>query len=511
MSQNARPPAVRFEKFGLAFVGRGKPQVILRDCTFEVPEGGFYLLRGRSGGGKSTLLNLLTGLFDSRDTGPRVTGRCQVLGENIDTRFPRTLRNRVAAVLQDEGLLDDLTPRENVELALRVAGRSQKLAVALLSQAGIPEPPDEVAALSGGMRKRTGVARGLAADPELFVFDEPTAGLDAPSARNLAELLLETHRQAGAKRTTIVITHDMPAFDGIPSGVIEIDSVAKRLLLKDPGDPELRVDPNAGAQPSALDSDLRPPRDPVLELIRQGVGELGDMTRTLGQSLLHLPPMFPKLCLQSIARCTVESAFFVGIGTLMLGFLATFFALRNSPLQGAFEDQILVGVGKVLVSVLTPLMVGFFFTARMAAGAAARLGTMKRTNQVAALTLMGIRPVDYLLTPLTIGFCVAMPVITFGAVGLSALSSAFSASMVSGITLVRWTESFFSGTGLVDIRFILVKTLLSGYMVSVSTYHLSMGPKRSGRDVGNSVNLGIVVGMLLVLTIHGVLTVWQFA
>ena len=70
---------------------------------------------------------------------------------------------------------------------------------------------------------------------------------------------------------------------------------------------------------------------------------------------------------------------------------------------------------------LTPMIVGFFFTARMAAGAAARLGTMRRTNQVAALTLMGIRPADYLLTPLVFGFCFAMPLITFGAGAKSGL------------------------------------------------------------------------------------------
>lgn len=511
MNQASSACAVQFDKFSLSFLGDDGPYPILRDCSFELPAGGFYLLRGRSGGGKSTLLKLLTGLFDPRDVAPRVTGRCQVLGESIETRYPRSLRNRVAAVLQDEGLLDDLSPRQNVELALRVAGRSQKLAVALLSQAGIAKPPEAVAALSGGMRKRAGVARGLAADPELFVFDEPTAGLDAASARRLAELLLETHRQAGARRTTIVITHDMPAFEGIPSGVIEIDAEQKNLLLKDPGDPALVVEDPTTVGDSAVGRDHHADTDPVVQGLKHGLGEIGNLTHTLGLSLVHLPPVFPRLCLRSVVRCTVESAFFIGVGTLMLGFLATFFALRNSPLEGAFEDQILVGVGKVLVAVLTPLMAGFFFTARMAAGAAARLGTMKRTNQVAALMLMGIRPVDYLLTPLTVGFCIALPVITVGSIVLSALASAGSASIVGGITLLRWTEAFFDGIGVADARFILIKTVLSGYLVSVSTYHLAMGPKRSGLDVGNSVNLSIVVGMLLTLAVHGVLTVWQFA
>ena len=183
MTEADPPPSIRFENFSLAFVGQGDPYVILQDCTFEIPAAGFYLLRGRSGGGKSTLLKLWTGLFAASGATRHIRGKCWVLGESIDKQYPKALRNRVAAVLQDEGLLDDLTPRENVELALRAAGRSEKLAVALLTQAGIPKPPSQVAALSGGMRKRASVARGLAADPELFLFDEPTAGLDGPAAR----------------------------------------------------------------------------------------------------------------------------------------------------------------------------------------------------------------------------------------------------------------------------------------------------------------------------------------
>jgi phospholipid/cholesterol/gamma-HCH transport system permease protein len=147
----------------------------------------------------------------------------------------------------------------------------------------------------------------------------------------------------------------------------------------------------------------------------------------------------------------------------------------------------------------------------MAAGAAARLGTMKRSNQVSALTLMGISPVDYLLTPLTLGFIIAMPAITLGAITLSAVASAWSAAAVSGMTMLRWSSAFFARIDLVDLEFILAKTVLSGYFVAVWTYHLAMGPKRSGTDVGESVNTSIVVGMLTVLLIHGALTVWQFA
>ncbi|MCA8957661.1 MAG: ABC transporter permease, partial [Planctomycetes bacterium] len=149
-------------------------------------------------------------------------------------------------------------------------------------------------------------------------------------------------------------------------------------------------------------------------------------------------------------------------------------------------------------------------TARIAAGAAARLGTMKRSNQVSALMLMGVRPADYLLTPLTYGFVLALPLVTLGAIVLATLASAAAAGLVSDVTMVRFCAAFFHSTGLPDLRAVLAKAVLSGYLVSVSTYHLAMGPKRSGQDVGDAVNQSIVVGMLTTLLVHGLFTVWQF-
>src|SRR5690606_3337666 len=161
-------PALQLSDFGLAYrVAGGRLRPVFAGVDLELPAGRFYLVIGPSGSGKSTLLRLLTGLWEAREPAPRMTGTARVLGVPVTHGYPAALRQWVTAVLQDEGLLDELSPRANVRLALRAAGRSTKLDLALLSEAGLPHPPAEVAALSGGMRKRVAVARALAAEPRL--------------------------------------------------------------------------------------------------------------------------------------------------------------------------------------------------------------------------------------------------------------------------------------------------------------------------------------------------------
>lgn len=500
-------PSVAFHGFGLAFPKSSGDVDILVDANLSVPAGGLYLLVGESGSGKSTILKLLTDLWDVREPLPRMRGRVDVLGEPIRGRYPPTLRGRVQAVLQDEGLLDELSPRRNVELALDRAGRSRKLALALLSQAGLEHPPQSIAELSGGMRKRLAVARALAGEPDLLIFDEPTAGLDADSARDIAGLIARTQRESGARRTTLVITHDLPAFRGQNDGILWLDVATKSVSLLAP-DTEVQrrtAETGSGRAPeSDFDADLN------FHGLRRILLAFAALASTAWQSLVHFAPRYPLIVARTLGRYVVEPAFFVVIGCATVGGLATFFALRNNPLEGAFEGSVITGAGKVLVAVLIPLLAGFFFTARIAAGAAARLGTMKRTNQVAALRVMGIHPADYLLTPLVWATSLAMPIATLCGLVMTCVSSCGAAMLVAGVSPFGWAKSFFAEVDAADLRYVLLKTVLAGYLVAVQTYHLAMGPKRSGREVGQSVNSAIVLGIYTVLLVHAVLTLIQF-
>ena len=105
---------------------------------------------------------------------------------------------------------------------------------------------------------------------------------------------------------------------------------------------------------------------------------------------------------------------------------------------------------------------------------------------------------------------IAMPLVTLGGVVAAALASLI-ASSASGITPVGWATAYFMTVSAKDVLFVLGKATLSGYLVAVACYHLGTGPKRSGADVGESVNSAIVVGMALVLAVHAGITFLAYA
>lgn len=491
-------PFWEFRRFALAHRRPDGEELLLQDIDLIVPAGRFYLLVGPSGGGKSSLLRLSAGLLEIREPPPRTAGELLCLGLPVQGGLPRELQGRIAALLQEEGLLDELSPRQNVELALRAAGRSRSLAPALLAEVGLDPPPHRVTQLSGGMRKRLGVARVLAQRPDVVFCDEPTAGLDPEAARQIAQLLRRSH-DAASGRTTVIVTHDVAAFEGTCDGVLVLDRSSRTLRLEGPDFRWHALAATASIPATAGEGEL-------LHGLRRHLLRLAGLADTVAESLRRLPPVELGQVGRSIARCAIAPAPFVAVAGAVIGGLATFFALRNNPIQGGFEGALLTGTGKVLTAVLVPLLSGFFFTARVAAGAAARLGTMQRNHQVAALRMMGIRPADYLLTPLVWGMVLAMPLVTLAGCVAAAYAAMLAANMVSGISTVGFTAAFFRTVDATDVRVVALKAALSGYLVALICFHLGTGPKRSGEDVGEAVNAAIVLGMGAVLMVHAGLT-----
>lgn len=200
-------PLIRYEHIKKAF-GR---KVIFDDLNLEVRRGETLTVIGGSGTGKSVLLKCLIGLLYP-DQGRIWLGDLEV--SMLGDADLRDVRRRVAMVFQGSALFDSLSVGENIAYPLReqlpdLTHEEIRARVAKnLERVNLPgieamKPSD----LSGGMKKRVGLARAIATDPEVILWDEPTTGLDPISTRIIDELIVSMKRELGC--TSIVVTHDM--------------------------------------------------------------------------------------------------------------------------------------------------------------------------------------------------------------------------------------------------------------------------------------------------------------
>jgi phospholipid/cholesterol/gamma-HCH transport system ATP-binding protein len=200
--------AVRLDRVSKAFGDRR----VLQDVTFEVPEGAGFVILGRSGTGKSVTLRHIIGLVRPD------AGRVFVEGEEISAQTGPELsrvRRKVGFLFQNAALFDSISVGENVAFPMRrhtgwkeadiLARAREKLAAV-----GLDKEFDKMpGALSGGMRKRAGLARALSLDPRILLVDEPSAGLDPITADEIDSLLLDLKQGGGV--TLVVVTHNIPS------------------------------------------------------------------------------------------------------------------------------------------------------------------------------------------------------------------------------------------------------------------------------------------------------------
>lgn len=210
-------PALRLKGVCKAFGNR----VVLDKVDLEVPYGRGICVMGRSGTGKSVLLKHIVGLMKPD------AGRVFVAGHDVTDMTSAelaTVRTKIGFLFQNSALFDSLTVGENVAFPLRrhtdlPDAEIRDRVVHKLDQVGLARDVDKMpAALSGGMRKRAGLARAMALDPALLLVDEPSAGLDPITSTEIDELLLRVKRDQGA--TLVVVTHNVPSARAIGDELI---------------------------------------------------------------------------------------------------------------------------------------------------------------------------------------------------------------------------------------------------------------------------------------------------
>jgi putative ABC transport system ATP-binding protein len=202
-------PIVQVENLHKSF-RRGSEQIdVLMDLSLEVPEGEFLALMGPSGSGKTTLLNLIAGL-DTPTHGSIRVGR-DLISNMSEGQLAKWRTRHVGFVFQFYHLLPVLTAYENVELPLLLlplsASQRKQPVLTALDLVGLSDRlRHRPGQLSGGQQQRVGIARAIVTDPTLIVADEPTGDLDAKSAEDILNLLVELKQ--GLHKTILMVTHD---------------------------------------------------------------------------------------------------------------------------------------------------------------------------------------------------------------------------------------------------------------------------------------------------------------
>ena len=230
MNGDQHNPIITVENLMVGYAGN----TVLKEVSFSVSRGEVFTVLGPSGCGKTTLLKAMTGLL------PIAKGKISIAGQEIGPGHRkdalRRLRSRIGVLFQSGALFGSLTLWDNVMLPLMeftdlppelmdmVA--QLKLDLVKLGKDGNRMPAE----LSGGMKRRAGLARAMALDPQVLFCDEPTSGLDPPTAVEIDDLLLELKTALGV--TVVLVAHELSTVENVSDRCIMLDGEAKTIIAR---------------------------------------------------------------------------------------------------------------------------------------------------------------------------------------------------------------------------------------------------------------------------------------
>ncbi len=237
MRQDSSKSVLSLRDLTIGYDGR----IVMENINFDVKKGEIISILGQSGCGKSTLLKNIIGLYEP------LKGSIEILGRNLNECSEarrRVMMKKMGITYQSGALLGSLTIAENVALPLeehtrKSAGEIQKIVTEKLTLVGMEKFADYMPSeISGGMKKRAGLARALALDPELLFFDEPSAGLDPISSAEFDTLIKNIRNKSNA--TVVLVTHELDSIFSISDRVVVLDKTIK--TIADIGNPyDLRI------------------------------------------------------------------------------------------------------------------------------------------------------------------------------------------------------------------------------------------------------------------------------
>jgi phospholipid/cholesterol/gamma-HCH transport system ATP-binding protein len=232
-----KEPIIEVKNLTVEFDGR----TIFKNVSFNIYRGEIFVILGGSGCGKSTMLRTLIGLVEPAG------GSIVIAGQDFTSAGPEErlkILRKFGILFQSSGLFASMTLAENVALPLQTyttlpEDHVMDVVSLKLNAVGLKGYEDFLPSeISGGMKKRAGLARAMALDPQILCFDEPSAGLDPITSASLDELIINLNQALGS--TMIVVTHELDSIYKISHRVIMLDKVEKGIIAE--GDPKVLKD-----------------------------------------------------------------------------------------------------------------------------------------------------------------------------------------------------------------------------------------------------------------------------
>jgi len=509
----------------------GKPLLVNSNARFAA--GQLTLVLGCSGVGKSLLLRILAGLIEPNHSAIKYTGQIEFQKDgHVDVKRNH-MKEPVAVVFQSFALFDELSPAENIEIAIEhssMADRTRRVsnasALHLLEELGVPgDRPTSV--LSGGQQQRLAIARALGMKTDVVLYDEPTSGLDTNTAGQVAELIRDA--QMRFKRTSVIVTHDYAALQEIADHVVLLNH-HDRTLQDVPREDWGRL-PELLGKPPQVDGTVGR-KISIATRMLESVGRALDATGEFLENVLLLPlallPLWKsfrwggRITWHYFKLVSGWSAcVYIAISGMIIGFVAQDFIFRYLPFRQYTEplliENLLHATGFSLYRFLVPILSTILIAARSGAAVSADVGSKVYGNQLDAMKTIGMDPWRTVRTPVLYAFLIGTPLLTFLSYAVASLTAsvAFLATHSSeGIAFwdahfhkeLRLPDSmFYKGTG-----WLVAKLLTCAVGTAMISWKCGAAPKQSAPDISKGVTQTILWSTLFTLMVHFVFSLFEF-
>lgn len=512
-------------------------KTLLQDMNLEIYAGEITLLVGRSGSGKTVFMKILAGLIGKDSSHFDISGSVKVGNQELLQVLPGIGSRRVPVgiVFQDYGLMDNHSLEQNLDFAFAHSPfpipRQQRQAITARLQQKLDLPSNlSIRHASGGQKRRMAIARTLAYNPEIIIYDEPTAGLDPQMARKVAGLIRNTH-ETFAKKSSIVVTHQYEDFLPFVDRILFLDSHAKTIVEVNAGELYGRI------QKDEIPVASLPPQKPAMH--RQAIQEIARFfaaTGTLSWRLLLamllalsrlLPywrsPKWGTRFLWHYGKLVsfLSSILYIGMAGLIIGFVGAYFTFKFLPYsqftKPLITEDVLAALGYGLYRIIIPIFTAVLVAARCGAAVTSDIGNRVYLQEIDAMRSLGASPSSYLLTGLIYAFLIGVPLLTMIAFGLARLvaivvfllmhpqhNAVFVDAIFHGF-LRHGDSAMFQGT-----QWVIYKQLVCGFGLANICYAIGMRAKASTQEISRDITSAVIWGTIFVLMTHLVFALLEF-